>query len=143
MHPLKITGSVTVSDTCPASASAEIFYPIFSGISISGTGAAMEESDQNGGIPEMSELVEMMRNFRERKELLSRTRFNDWWNMIKTHAPVLAYRLGSNEGLNKKIISLVGALVSHLRDDDKKISKTTINEAIQVLDILQEKSVAN
>jgi hypothetical protein len=131
----RIEASITVSDPCPASAAAEILDPIFSSIGVSGVGA-----EQEAAMPDMQGLLDLMRDFREKKQILRNTTFNDWWNLIKVHAPELACHLGTSRELPKKIMPLVNVLAEHLKEDKKEISRHTIGQVTEVLGMLAEKS---
>ncbi len=130
-----ITGEVTVTDTCPAAVGAEILNQIFSGISSDGAGTKMQH---HRGVPDMQMIVELMRNFREQKGLLRQTRFADWWNIIKTHAPELAYHLGTQKELQNKMMPLVDALASHLKNENEKITRTQVDQLSEVIQLIQQ-----
>jgi hypothetical protein len=129
-----IKGSVTVTDACPANAGAKILERIFTGISLKEPEPVNSESNQS---PDMQMIMTLMRNFRDNKQLLGKTHFNEWWNLVKSHSPEMAYSIGANKDLQKKMVPLIEVLESHLKHDDKPITKKLIEQVNEAIESLQ------
>lgn len=114
----KITGSITVSDRCPASASAAALSKVFRSEHLSRRVNESATSD-------LSTVVELMRDFRKRKAILAKTSFNDWWNLAKRHTPELSYLLATRRDAQKRLRPLINALVEHCGDAKRADGKTS------------------
>ncbi len=112
-----INGNITVVDQCPASASANFLKKTFVAI-LHGNGKSPAD---------LSDVLALMRDFREKKKLLTQPAFNDWWNIIKRYTPELACRIAVSGEVREAMLPLVDVLAEHLKDDNRRISAADID----------------
>jgi hypothetical protein len=125
----KINGSVTCSDQCPAATGAAILAPFFN--------AFGKDDKAQGPQPEslridLPSLLSLMRDFRDKKNLLKQTQFSSWWELAKKYSPEFGVILSTSNDAKERLINLLKFLKPHLENDDKKISP----EFLQALESL-------
>ena len=114
-----IDGNVTLADECPASTSASLLDPFFNS-------SPVPEKKRRPIIPSLSFLLDLMRDFRDKKRMLKETYLDDWWTLAKQHTPEFAYRLTVHKEVRDGLLVLTQHLVRHLQNDELSISKETI-----------------
>jgi hypothetical protein len=115
-----INGNVTVADQCPASTSAVLLDPFFNN-------APAHEKKPRSLAPSLSFLLDLMRDFRDKKRTLKETYLDDWWTLAKQHTPELVYRLTVHREIRDGLLVLTQHLVNHLQNDELSISRETIS----------------
>lgn len=128
-----IDGNVTLADECPASTSAALLDPFFNL-------APPPEKKRRPLAPSLSFLLDLMRDFRDKKHLLRETYLDDWWTLAKQHTPELAYRLTIQKEVRDGLLVLTQHLVRHLQNDDQPISQETIGFIDYFLGLLSVKA---
>lgn len=114
-----IDGNITLADECPASTSAALLDPFFSG-------SRVVEKKRRPIVPSLSFLLDLMRDFRDKKRMLKETYLDDWWTLVKQHTPEFAYRLTMHKEVRDGLLVLTQHLVRHLQNDELNISQETI-----------------
>lgn len=114
-----IDGNVTLADECPASTSAALLDPFFNS-------SPAPEKKRRPIIPSLSFLLDLMRDFRDKKRLLKETYLDDWWTLAKQHTPEFAYRLTVHKEVRDGLLVLTQHLMRHLQNDELSISQETI-----------------
>jgi len=114
-----ICGNVTLADECPVSTSAALLDPFFNG-------SPASEKKRRPLIPSLSFLLGLMRDFRDKKQMLKETYLDDWWTLAKQHTPEIAYRLTVNKEVRDGLLVLTQQLARHLQNDELSISQETI-----------------
>jgi hypothetical protein len=114
-----IDGNVTLADECPASTSAALLDPFFNL-------SPAPEKKRRSLVPSLSFLLDLMRDFRDKKRMLKETYLDDWWTLVKQHTPEFAYRLTVHKEVRDGLLVLTQHLVRHLQNDELSISRETI-----------------
>ena len=114
-----IDGNVTLADECPVSTSAALLDPFFNG-------SPTLEKKRRPLIPSLLFLLDLMRDFRDKKRMLKETYLDDWWTLAKQHTPEFAYRLTVHREVRDGLLVLTQQLARHLQNDELSISQETI-----------------
>jgi hypothetical protein len=114
-----LDGNVTLADECPASTSAALLDPFFNI-------TPAPEKRSRPLVPSLSFLLDLMRDFRDKKRMLKETYLDDWWTLVKQHTPEFAYRLAICKEVRDGLLVLTQHLVGHLQNDELMISRETI-----------------
>lgn len=114
-----LDGNVTLADECPASTSAALLDPFFNL-------TTTPEKKRRPLVPSLSFLLDLMRDFRDKKRMLKETYLDDWWTLVKKHTPEFAYRLAVRKEVRDGLLVLAQHLVRHLQNDELMISRETI-----------------
>lgn len=114
-----LDGNVTLADECPASTSAALLDPFFHF-------TPAREKKSRPIVPSLSFLLDLMRDFRDKKRMLKETYLDDWWTLVKQHTPEFAYRLTVRKEVRDALLVLTQHLVKHLQNDELIISRETI-----------------
>ncbi|HEV2480475.1 MAG TPA: hypothetical protein VGS79_12450 [Puia sp.] len=122
-------GNVTLADECPASTSAALLDPFFNFTPV-------PEKKRRPLVPSLSFLLDLMRDFRDKKRMLKETYLDDWWTLAKRHTPEFAYRLTAHKEVRDGLLVLTQHLVRHLQNDELIISRETIGYIDYFLDKL-------
>jgi hypothetical protein len=115
-----INGNVTLADQCPASTSAVLLDPFFNS-------SPVPEKKQRSLTPSLAFLLDLMRDFRDKKRILKETYIDDWWTLAKQHTPEFAYRLVVQREIRDGLLVLTERLARHLQNDELSISQETIS----------------
>ena len=114
-----LDGNVTLADECPASTSAALLDPFFNF-------TPAREKKSRPIVPSLSFLLDLMRDFRDKRRMLKETYLDDWWALVKQHTPEFAYRLTARNEVRDGLLVLTQHLVRHLQNDELIISRETI-----------------
>jgi len=114
-----IDGNITLADECPASTSAALLDPFFKSF-------RAPEKKRRQLVPSLSFLLDLMRDFRDKKRMLKETYLDDWWTLAKQHTPEFAYRLTVHKEVRDGLLVLTQHLVRYLQNDELSISRETI-----------------
>jgi len=114
-----LDGNVTLADECPASTSAALLDPFFNF-------NPAPEKRRRPIVPSLRFLLDLMRDFRDKKRMLKETYLDDWWTLVKQHTPEFAYRLTVRREVRDGLLVLTQHLVRHLQNDELIISRETI-----------------
>jgi hypothetical protein len=128
-----IDGNVTLTDQCPASTSAALLDPFFGASNV-------PEKKRRPLVPSLSFLLDLMREFRDKKKMLKETYLDDWWTLAKQYTPELAYRLTVHKEIRDGLLVLTQHLVRYLQNDELSISQETIGFLNYFLGLLNGKA---
>lgn len=132
----KLTGTISFAEQCPAVTSAALLAPIFHG----SAPTTKPTWHQNSERFDLSNVLQLMRDFRDRKALLSGTTLRSWWNLLKKHSPELACRIAVSREVQEKLYYFFQHVVVLIMDDEHRISHECIEDCETWMDLVASRS---
>ncbi|HWB94654.1 MAG TPA: hypothetical protein VG605_22515 [Puia sp.] len=127
----RIDGHVTLADPCPVYTSAALLDPFFHLMPVT-------EKKRRSLVPSLAFLLNLLQDFKEKKQVLKEAYLEDWWRLARLHTPELAYRLTVHKETRDGLLVLTQHLMKHLQDDDRRISSETIRHIDYFLGLLSD-----